>query len=173
MTAVVGWRTMLATEATERQIDTWTGRGWLAGTRPGSGRRREWSATEVPVARLMVRLIRAGLTPEAAHRAARSRLAGPATVDLGDGITLTVDAPPPWPPHADPVPTNGAEIAVRQVPLWAELGPDDTTLANVLPELRPIHDRTQRWGLEDPDEPDDDGDYIPRLITAQIRDGLL
>ena len=56
-----------------RQVDYWTRHGLLRAHNPdpGCGRRRTWPADEVAVAAVMVRLVDAGLTPEAAHRAAR------------------------------------------------------------------------------------------------------
>ena len=58
---------------TYRMLDYWTRKGWL---RPyhdgGSGRDRQWPATELQVAREMGLLVKAGLLPAAAHRVARA-----------------------------------------------------------------------------------------------------
>ena len=56
-----------------RQLDYWTRRGFLCPeqTEPGSGRSRRWSLAELDVAERMAALVSAGLTPEAAVRAAR------------------------------------------------------------------------------------------------------
>ena len=59
---------------TYRQLDHWTNRGWLhAEDRPSatSGVPRTWPAGELEVAHRMAVLINAGVTPEAAHHAAR------------------------------------------------------------------------------------------------------
>lgn len=62
------------TGATYRMIDYWVRRGLLKPARalPGSGTARLWSASELKVARRMVVLVEAGLTVEAAERAARN-----------------------------------------------------------------------------------------------------
>lgn len=71
---------------TYRQLDTWTSRGWL---RPwhdgGTGTFREYPTGEVRVAVLMGRLTRAGLTAEAAARAARA-VGEDGRAVLGDGL---------------------------------------------------------------------------------------
>lgn len=57
-----------------RQADHWTRRGWIVASADGvgSGYRRTWSADEVAVAVYMATLVRAGVTPAAAARAARN-----------------------------------------------------------------------------------------------------
>lgn len=62
------------TGATYRMLDYWVRRGLLHPERssPGSGVSRLWTATELKVARRMVVLVEAGLTVEAAERAARN-----------------------------------------------------------------------------------------------------
>lgn len=61
-----------ATGATYRQLDHWIRRGWLTVDHTGgTGNRREWSSHEITIAALMVRLVNAGLRPEAAARVAR------------------------------------------------------------------------------------------------------
>ena len=79
---------------TYRQLDHWTRAGYLHDdrTRPGSGHHRTWSDTELQVAERMGRLVRAGLTLHAAHKAARGQ------TDLGYGVTVTITPgtePPP------------------------------------------------------------------------------
>jgi hypothetical protein len=51
---------------------------------PGYGHPRTWPPGELAVAERMARAVRAGLTPYAAHRAARG------TTDLGHGVTITI-----------------------------------------------------------------------------------
>lgn len=60
---------------TGRQVDYWTERGWLRtdDATPGTGHRRTFAPTELRVAAVMLTLTEAGLSPEAAHRAARNR----------------------------------------------------------------------------------------------------
>ncbi len=83
-------RVLAVTGATYRQLDHWSRRGWLRpdGGGRGSGRPREWSRTEVEVATTMVRLVAAGITPEAAHRAARGDGV------LAPGVRVLVEAAP-------------------------------------------------------------------------------
>lgn len=83
-----GYQDMLAVGLTPRRADVWTRRGYLqpVDPAPGSGVPRRWPATEPKVAAMMLRLVAAGLTAEAAHRVAR---AGGA-VDLADGVHVTV-----------------------------------------------------------------------------------
>lgn len=64
---------MTDTGASRRQIDYWTGRGWLDAV-PGSGgtgRARRWPASEVEVCRRMVRLVDVGIDPGVAAALAR------------------------------------------------------------------------------------------------------
>lgn len=58
-----------------RTVDYWVRQGYLRAINPGRGTGRgirTFPAGEVPVADRMRRLTAAGVTPEAAHRAARS-----------------------------------------------------------------------------------------------------
>lgn len=71
---------MARTGATIRQIYHWAGAaGYLHPVRrypdrgDGSGSPRFWPDSEIEVARQMVTLIKAGLSPAAAHHAARNR----------------------------------------------------------------------------------------------------
>ena len=58
---------------TDRQLQYWTEQGWLRPTveTAGSGHRRTFPPAELAVAEVMFTLTQAGLTPRAAHRAAR------------------------------------------------------------------------------------------------------
>lgn len=60
-------------EPTQRQLDYWTKRGYLRPqvVSPGSGVAREWPIREREIARLMKRLVDAGLTVALAARVAR------------------------------------------------------------------------------------------------------
>jgi hypothetical protein len=76
---------LAALGVTYRQLDYWTRRGYLnPGGNPGYGHPRTWPPGELAVAERMARAVRAGLTPYAAHRAARG------TTDLGHGVTITI-----------------------------------------------------------------------------------
>lgn len=72
--------------ATFRQLDHWCHKGWL---RPvggvGTGYSRDFGAAEIRVAKLMARLVSAGVSPEAAHRAARG------DGELAPGVRVDVD----------------------------------------------------------------------------------
>lgn len=60
---------------TYRQLDYWTRRGWLRPEprkKETTGVPRVWPWPELHVARLMARLVAAGINPGVAHRAARS-----------------------------------------------------------------------------------------------------
>jgi DNA-binding transcriptional MerR regulator len=63
------------TGLTYRQLDFWVRRQFLKPARalPGSGTSRVWTSEELKVARKMAVLVEAGLTVEAAERAARNR----------------------------------------------------------------------------------------------------
>ena len=70
---------------TTRQANYWTSRGYL---RPynagrGTGHALDWPPAEVAVAQVMGRLVRAGVTPEAACRVARGEA-------LGIGLTVII-----------------------------------------------------------------------------------
>jgi hypothetical protein len=64
---------------TYRQLDHWTRLGYLRPVQPhwnirsgGTGYARQWPESELAIAASMGRLIRLGLTVEAAHRVARA-----------------------------------------------------------------------------------------------------
>jgi MerR HTH family regulatory protein len=64
---------------TYRQLDYWTRQGYLRPVQPhsnirsgGTGYARQWPESELAIAASMGRLIRLGLTAEAAHRVARA-----------------------------------------------------------------------------------------------------
>lgn len=56
---------------TYRQLDYWIRQGYLRVAAEGSGSCRTWPAAEVRVARIMARLVAAGVRPAAAERIAR------------------------------------------------------------------------------------------------------
>lgn len=73
-----------------RQLDYWVRRGYL---RPGNadlgpGFRRTWDDDERRVATLMARLVRAGVSVEAAHRVARAG----GSLELAPGVRVEVTA---------------------------------------------------------------------------------
>lgn len=73
---------------TPRQLDHWTTTGKIApigDSLPGSGNPRQWDPSEVAVIVDMARLVRAGLTVEAAARAARDG------GHLAEGVVVTID----------------------------------------------------------------------------------
>lgn len=74
------------TGASPRQLDHWTRRGWLDAQMPGTGYRAEWSMAAIQAARLMARLVAAGLTPAAAARVARGER------ELAPGVTVHLEA---------------------------------------------------------------------------------
>lgn len=92
------------TGATYRQLDYWTGRGYVApaqaqtqggvprpadeSAQPGTGHVRLWDDTEIAVIGVMVALTRWGLAPRAAARAAR-RIVVDGTVEVAPGVALT------------------------------------------------------------------------------------
>lgn len=65
------------TGATYRQLDHWTRRGYLrpAEPTPGTGVPRSWPPQEVEVARVMARLVTAGVVPDRAAAVAREHVA--------------------------------------------------------------------------------------------------
>ncbi|MFG1872179.1 hypothetical protein [Micromonospora arborensis] len=76
-------------DLTPRKLDTWTTSGLLrptAGSR-GTGNRREWPVSELPVIEAMVRLTAIGIPPRLAEQIARSN-GQPVEVD---GMRLRVD----------------------------------------------------------------------------------
>lgn len=78
---------LTAAGVSPRRIEWWTRKGHLRtyDTNPGTGNSREWRPGESRIGRDMVRFVdEAGLTPEAAHRAARGEALAP-------GIRLAVD----------------------------------------------------------------------------------
>jgi DNA-binding transcriptional MerR regulator len=77
---------------TYRRLDHWTRRGWLRPTHDGgTGHNREWPQRELRIADLMRRLIKAGLTPEAAAQAARTHEDGRPLISIGPGLVLAID----------------------------------------------------------------------------------
>ena len=56
-----------------RQVDHWVRRGWLRPDNPhgGPGSVRQWTNDELDVAVRMAQLVKAGLAPEVAAKAAR------------------------------------------------------------------------------------------------------
>lgn len=78
---------------TYRQVDFWTTRGYLRADEasPGCGNNRTWPQSEVRIAELMVRLTDAGLTVEAAHRAARG-FGFDGRAELAPGVLVEVAA---------------------------------------------------------------------------------
>lgn len=84
---------MITAGLSPRQLDHWATKHYLRPdtASPGSGYPRRWPLAEYDVARLMVRLIAAGLTVDAASIAARVAIEQRLDqVVLADGITLTV-----------------------------------------------------------------------------------
>ncbi len=74
--------------ATHRQIDYWVRAGYLHPQHVGgSGNPREWTREELRVVRVMARLVKAGLQPAVAARAARS---GALITELAPGVRLAV-----------------------------------------------------------------------------------
>lgn len=85
--------TQLAVEsgATFRMLDYWVRQGYLhpvGGV--GTGNSRDFGGDEIRVAKVMARLVSAGVSPEAAHRAARSggELASGVRVDVDLAVTV-------------------------------------------------------------------------------------
>lgn len=84
---------MLSAGLTRRQLDYWATKGWLRPTAasPGSGYPRHWPAAEQDVARLMLRLISAGLAVDVAAAAARVAIEHDQDdISIADGVTLSV-----------------------------------------------------------------------------------
>ncbi len=80
---------MIRSGATYRQLDYWTREGLLhpiGGT--GSGFSREWPDAEVAVLRRMVAVVRAGVSPAIAEKAAR--LEDGKFLYLGAGVRITL-----------------------------------------------------------------------------------
>ncbi|MES9542164.1 MULTISPECIES: MerR family transcriptional regulator [unclassified Actinomadura] len=88
---------------TYRQLDRWTSTGYLRAAQAGegAGHARDYSAEEVRVAALMVRLHGAGLNVASSHRAARDLAAGRPAV-LAPGVEVVVqDQAVAAEPHED------------------------------------------------------------------------
>lgn len=84
---------MLTIGLTRRQVDHWATKGWLRPTKasPGSGIHREWPAVEREVARLMGRLVHAGLAVDVAAAAARVAVEQDMDeITIAEGITLAL-----------------------------------------------------------------------------------
>lgn len=74
---------------TYRQLDVWTRAGLLKPLHlGGSGNSREWTRAELNVAKVMGRLVAAGLKPEPASRVARSG----GRCEIAPGIWIEVTA---------------------------------------------------------------------------------
>ncbi len=72
--------------ATFRQVDHWCRKGYLKPVGGvGTGYSRDFPGDEVRVAKIMARLVSAGVSPEAAHRAARG------DGELAPGVRVDVD----------------------------------------------------------------------------------
>jgi hypothetical protein len=80
--------------ASARQVGYWIDRGWLRPDARGTGNSYRWSDAEWRIAVVMSRLVVAGLSPEAAHQAARAAGAG-GTAEIGPGLVVLVDPPQP------------------------------------------------------------------------------
>lgn len=92
---VAGTRAVAAQIGTTyRQLDHWVTRGWLLPAHEGrQGAYREWPDIEVEVARLLVRLVDAGLTGQAAASYARTVVAFHLTeAEIGPGLTIVITA---------------------------------------------------------------------------------
>jgi hypothetical protein len=84
---------MLTTGLTVRQLDYWATKHYLRPVEasPGSGFKRRWPAVEREVARLMLRLITAGLAVDVAAAAARVAIEQDIDeVNIADGITIAL-----------------------------------------------------------------------------------
>lgn len=83
------------TGITYRQLDYWTRCELLRATdcTPGSGYRRGWPASEIPVAALMSRFEKAGLNVRVAEPAARELLTTGHTTIAGIRIDLPQEQP--------------------------------------------------------------------------------
>lgn len=74
---------------TYRQLDHWARCGYIHVPRDGSGNLRYIDPDEEDVARMMCRLVDVGLSPLAAHKAARDlAVADAEPVQLGNGIGI-------------------------------------------------------------------------------------
>jgi hypothetical protein len=72
-----------------RMLYHWTQRGWVRTVHAGSGRPMLLDEVEQRVVVVMARLVRAGVQPGAAARAARAGVEGGVSlVDLGGGVML-------------------------------------------------------------------------------------
>ena len=83
---------------TYRQLNYWAARGYLRPVRTGhgSGHPMLWPADEAAVARLMARLVAAGLVVDVAARVAREHVTSPdrAAHELADGLELLLSGSP-------------------------------------------------------------------------------
>jgi hypothetical protein len=82
---------------TYRQLDHWVTRGYLRPeNKPGSGYGREFSESEIEIAKLMAKLVHAGFRAEKAAKTARYVLAeGLTRLRLADDIILVLSEPRP------------------------------------------------------------------------------
>jgi hypothetical protein len=89
----VSYDDMLDTGATARQVDYWARKHYLRPVQvdTGHGVPRQWPAVERDVARVMVRLIKAGLAVDVAAPSARLAVEQDmAVISIGDGISLSL-----------------------------------------------------------------------------------
>lgn len=83
-----------------RQVDYWTRQSYLFAVEPkpgktGSGHRRRWPVSEREIARLMARMISAGLSVEVAAKAAREAIeSGTTEAAIAEGIVITWEQVP-------------------------------------------------------------------------------
>lgn len=95
MNETVSYREMVDVGITYRQVDYWTNRGYLRAVNaaPGYGAKRRWPGAERDIAQLMIRFIAAGLSVEAAAKAAREAIeTGQNSARLAAGFTITWEA---------------------------------------------------------------------------------
>jgi hypothetical protein len=84
---------LVTEELTYRRLDYWTRQGYLIAdnANAGPGNRRIWSESEKQIARLMIRLVKAGLTVSVAATVARAGGVGV----IGPGIRVAVEGSAP------------------------------------------------------------------------------
>lgn len=81
--------------ATNRQLGTWAGKGWLSSAAPGTGHAREWSERDLKIATLIVALMGAGFRLDKAAEITstvinRDTAIPNVTVRLASGIWIIV-----------------------------------------------------------------------------------
>ena len=87
---------LFQTGVSPRQLDHWTTKGLIPGlagqkANPGTGVRRDWSASQVEFIQLMGDLVRAGVKPAEASDIVTDLLAGK-SVTVGGSITISRNA---------------------------------------------------------------------------------